>query len=154
MDKTILTEYADMREEVKDLRRRIHKLESEIAKLENSVVTDSVSCGKKGKKPLRTVKITGVPSGMITKKKITLDARRIRLVELESELLDLMNQAEEYIDSIQKSELRMMFRLYYIDDLTWEMVAMEMNYAFPRRKIPYTKDNCRIRHDRYLEKNL
>lgn len=141
-----------MKEEVKDLRRRIHKLESEITKLESSVVTDSVSCGKKGKKPIRTIKITGIPNGLITKKKITLNARRVRLVELESELLDLMNQVEEYIDSIQKSELRMMFRLYYIDDLTWEMVAIKMNYAFPKRRISYTKENCRKRHDRYLEK--
>lgn len=154
MDKAILTEYVAMREEVKDLRKRIRNLESEISRLESSVVTDSVSCGKKGKKPLRTVKITGVPRGLITKKKITLDARRAKLVELESELLDLMNQAEEYIDAIEKSELRMMFRFYYVDDLTWEMVAMKMNYAFPKRKIPYTKDNCRIRHDRYLEKVL
>lgn len=154
LDKTILTEYADMREEVKDLRRRIRNLESEISKLESSVVTDSVSCGKKGKKPIRTVKITGVPAGMIAKKRIALDARRARLVELESELLELMNQAEEYINSIEKSELRMMFRFYYIDDLTWEMVAMRMNYTFPNRRISYTKDSCRMRHDRYLEKNL
>ena len=152
MDKTILAEYADMKEEVKDLRKRIRKLESEISDLEWNVVTDSVACGKKGKKPLRTVKITGIPNGLITKKKISLNARKAMLVEKESELLEMMNLAEEDINSIEKSELRMMFRFYYVDDMTWEMVAMRMNYAFPNRKIPYTKDNCRIRHDRYLEK--
>ena len=49
MEKMILAEYADMKEEIKDLRKRIQKLEREIGKLEDSIVTDSVSCGKKGK---------------------------------------------------------------------------------------------------------
>lgn len=152
MDKNILKEYANMKEEVKNLRQRITKLESEIHKLEQSVVSDSVSCGRRGKKPLGTVKVTGIPNGLISKKKISLESRKAKLIELESELLELMNQAEEYIDSIEKSELRMMFRFYYVDDLTWDMVAMKMNYAFPKRKIPYTKENCRKRHDRFLEK--
>lgn len=151
LDKTILTEYADMREEVKDLRRRIRNLESEISKLESSVVTDSVSCGKKGKKPIRTVKITGIPRGLITKKKIVLDARRARLVELESELLDLMNQAEEYIDAIKKSELRMMFRFYFIDDLTYIQTAAAMNSMFPKRKIKYTDENVKKRIQRFFQ---
>ena len=61
---------------------------------------------------------------------------------------------EEYIEKIEKSRLRTMFRLYYIDNLTWEMVAMQMNYMFPKKKIPFTKDSCRMMHDRYLEKIL
>ena len=59
MEKMILVEYANMKEEIKDLRKRIQKLESEIGRLENSIVTDSVSCGKKGKKSLGTVKVSG-----------------------------------------------------------------------------------------------
>ena len=54
MNKMILIEYADMKEEIKDLRKRIQKLEREIGNLEDSIVTDSVSCGKKGKKSLGT----------------------------------------------------------------------------------------------------
>ena len=65
MEKMILAEYADMKEEIKDLRKRIQKLEREIGKLEDSIVTDSVSCGKKGKKSLGTVKISGVPDGIL-----------------------------------------------------------------------------------------
>ncbi len=37
----------------------------------------------------------------------------------EMELLELMTQAEEYIESVPKSEVRTMFRLYYIDGLPW-----------------------------------
>ena len=39
-----------MKVEAKDLRRRIEKDRSQLWKLENSIVTDSVSRGKKGKK--------------------------------------------------------------------------------------------------------
>ena len=72
-------------------------------------------------------------------------------MEREVKLLELMNEAEEYINSIEKSELRMMFEYYYIDDLTWYQVAQKMNHAFPKRKIKYTEDNCRIRHNRFLD---
>ena len=57
MDKSVLIEYADMKEEIKDLRRRIDAGKRELNKLNNMIVTDSVTCGKKGRKPLRTVKI-------------------------------------------------------------------------------------------------
>ena len=57
VDKQILIEYADMKEEIKDLRRRIQEDKKALDKLNKTVVTDSVTCGKKGKKPLRTVKI-------------------------------------------------------------------------------------------------
>lgn len=141
-----------MKEEIKDLRRRIHENERELAKLENMIVTDSVTRGKRGKKPLGTVKITGRPTAAIALKQKLLKKRNDRLTALEAELLELTNQAEEYIETIPKSELRIMFRLYYIDDLTWYQVALQMNQKFPKRSIKYTEDNCRIRHNRFLEK--
>ena len=61
MDKKILIEYADMKEEIKDLRRRIAEDKKKIEQLNKITVQDSVACGKKGNKPLRTVKITGFP---------------------------------------------------------------------------------------------
>ena len=62
MDKKILIEYADMKEEIKDLRRRIAEDKKKIEQLNKITVQDSVACGKKGNKPLRTVKITGLPN--------------------------------------------------------------------------------------------
>lgn len=141
-----------MKEEIKDLRRRIHENERELAKLENMIVTDSVTRGKRGKKPLGTVKITGRPTAAIALKQKLLKKRNDRLTALEAELLELTNRAEEYIETIPKSELRIIFRLYYIDDLTWYQVALKMNQKFPKRRIKYTEDNCRMRHNRFLEK--
>lgn len=152
MDKNVLIQYVEMKEEIKDLRRRIHENERELAKLENMIVTDSVTRGKRGKKPLGTVKITGRPTAAINMKQRLLKKRNDRLTALEAELLELTNQAEEYIETIPKSELRIMFRLYYIDDLTWYQVALQMNQKFPKRRIKYTEDNCRMRHNRFLEK--
>lgn len=151
MDKSVLIEYADMKEEIKDLRKRIEADKKELERLNNTVVTDSVSCGKKGKKPLRTVKIQGKPTMVIIRKNALLNKRIAKLESLEMELLELTNQVEEYIESIPKSELRMMFRMYYIDDLTWHQVAMRMNQAFPKRRIKYTEDNCKQRHKRFLD---
>ena len=152
MDKNVLIQYVEMKEEIKDLRRRIHENERELAKLENMIVTDSVTRGKRGKKPLGTVKITGRPTAAITMKQSLLKKRNKKLEILEMELLELTNQAEEYIETIPKSELRIIFRLYYIDDLTWYQVALRMNQKFPKRRIKYTEDNCRMRHNRFLEK--
>ncbi len=152
MDKNILIEYADMKEEIKDLRRRIEQNKKELSRLNGQIVMDSVSCGKKGKKPLGTVKITGRPVTAISRKESLLNKRIRRLEELEEGLLELTIQVDEYIETIEKSELRIIFRLYYIDDLTWYQVALRMNQNFPKRKVEYTEDNCRMRHNRFLEK--
>lgn len=152
MDINILVEYADVKEELKDLRRRIEKDRRELKKLEQMTVADVVTKGKKGKKLLGTAKIEGKPHKRIERKKSAIK-RNVKLMEIyETELLEKQTQAEEYIESIEKSELRIMFRLYYIDDLPWYKVAMNMNEIFPKRKIKYTEDSCRMRHSRFLEK--
>lgn len=151
MDKSILVEYSDMREEVKDLRRRIGQLERELDKLNKMIVTDSVTCGKKGKKPLRTVKIHGVPEESIKRKQAMLERNKARLEEAELELLELTNQAEEYIETIKKSELRIIFRFYFIDDLSYVKVAQEMNKMFPRRNIKYTDENIKKKIQRFFQ---
>ena len=151
-DRNILEEYADMKEEIKDLRRRIDAGRRELDKLNKQVVTDSVTCGKKGKKPLRTVKIQGKPTLFIIRKQNALERSISKLERLELELLELQNHAEEYIEQIEKSELRIMFRLYFIDDLSYPKVAMQMNQIFPKRKVKYTEDNVRKRIQRFFEK--
>lgn len=152
MDKNVLIEYADVKMEIKDLRRRIEDKQNRIDKLHTTVMSDTVTMGKKGRKSLGTVKVTGIPDGIITRVETALEKNQ-KLLELrEVELLELQNDVEEYIETIQKSELRIMFRLYYIDDLTWYRVALQMNQKFPKRRIKYTEDNCRMRHNRFLEK--
>lgn len=125
MDREILIQYADMIEEVKDIRKRIEKLGKEVEKLNR-------------KTPDSERKVTA-----LTRWQKTLESKEI-------ELLELTCQVEEYIETIQTSELRTMFRLYYIDLLPWWKVAQQMNRIFPKRK--YTEDSCRIRHERFFKK--
>lgn len=154
MDKKILIEYADMKEEIKDLRRRIENDRRSLEKLNKEVVRDSVACGKKGKKPLRIVKIEGNPTTAAVQKKNALERKIKQLELLEVDLLEKQTEVEEFIEQIEKSKLRMIFRFYYIDGLTWERTAIQMNRAFPKKKISFTGDNCRMLHDRFLKKDL
>ena len=151
MDKSILSEYADMKEEIKDLRRRISEDQNRIDQLKRTIVSDSVTCGKKGKKPIRTVKIKGFPQVEINRRVALMERRQAKLQMLETDLIEKQLQVEEYIQTIQKSELRIMFRLYFIDDLSYPKVAMRMNQIYPKRKIKYTDENVKKRIQRYFE---
>ena len=152
MDKSVLIEYADMKEEIKDLRKRIEADRRELRKLNAMVVADSVTLGKKGKKPLGTYKVEGQPIIAISRKQKAWEKKIAQMEEMEADLLEKQNEVEEYIQQIKKSEIRIMFRLYYLDDLPWYKVAIRMNQMFPNRRIKYTEDNCKQKHKRYFDK--
>ena len=148
MDKTILAQYCDMKEEIYDIRTRIKKLDKF---LENPPLVSDTVKGTRKNGTIGPIKITGIPNTVYARKQ-KLRARYQHLLESkEAELLELTCQAEEYIQSIPKSELRIMFRLYYIDGLTWVQVAHRMNSMFPNRRIKYTEDNCWRRNQRFFE---
>lgn len=152
MDRSVLIEYADMKEEIKDLRKRIETDRKALYNLNSMVVGDVVTLGKKGKKPLGTYKIEGQPIKAISRKQKAWERKIALLEQLEADLLEKQNEVEEYIQQIEKSEIRTMFRLYYIDDLPWYKVAIRMNQMFPNRRIKYTEDNCKQKHKRYFDK--
>lgn len=149
MDKKILIEYCDMKVEIKELRRLIAQTEHRLRKIEKEgTVSDVVSGGMGG---IEHFKVTGYPTPEHSRVERLLKNRRARLKLKEEELMELTNQAEDYIESIEKSELRTMFRLYYIEGLTWAAVAMRMNKLFPKRKIAYTEENCQKRNARFFQ---
>lgn len=151
MDKNILIQYCDMKEEIRDLRRRIGELEKQIHRIEQEgSVKDTVSGGMGG---TQHFVVEGFPVPEYNRKMMLLMARKSMLIEKETELLELTNRVEEYINGIEKSELRIMFRLYYIDNLTWVQVAHRLNSIFPKRRIAYTEDSCRKRNARFFEEN-
>ena len=148
MDKDILVQYCEMKEEIKDLRRRIQKLDRF---LENPPLVADVVKGTRRDGTIGPIKITGIPEPEYIRKQGIRERYRKLLETKEAELLELTCQVEEYIESIPKSELRIMFRLYYIDGLTWVQVAHRMNAMFPKRRIKYTEDNCWRRNQRFFE---
>lgn len=148
MDKEILVQYCEVMEEIKDIRRRIKSLDKFLS--EPHQVSDTVK-GTRRDGTIGSIRITGYPVPEYYRKKGMRERYKEILETKEAELLELTCQAEEYIESIPKSELRIMFRLYYIDGLTWVQVAHRMNSMFPRRRIKYTDDNCWRRNQRFFE---
>ena len=150
MDKEVLMQYCELQEEIKDLRKRIRKLDKF---LENPrIVADTVR-GTRKDGTIGPIKIQGIPLPEYGKKELLRERYKELLERKETELLELTCQAEEYIESIEKADIRIMFRLYYIDGLSWIKVAAAMNRMFPKKKVPYTEDSCRMRNNRFFEKN-
>lgn len=121
---------------------RLEKIEQEGA------VSDVVSGGMGG---IQHFTVEGFPVPGYTKAKNLLISRKQRLKMKEEELLELTNQAEEYIESIKRSEIRIMFRMRYIEGLTWNQVAHQMNEMFSRTKRTYTEDGCRMKGNRFFK---
>ena len=120
MDQSVLVQYSEVMEEIKDLRERIRKLDRFLS--DPPVVSDTVR-GTRKDGTIGPIKITGIPVPEYQRKEKIRERYREMLAEKEAELLELTCKAEEYIESIPKAEIRIMFRLYYIDGLTWEQVA-------------------------------
>ena len=139
-----------MKAEIKYLRGLISQTEKRLERIEEEgEVSDVVSGGMGG---IEHFKVTGFPTPEYARTKELLEYRKKRIKLKEIELLELTNQAEEFIESIEKSELRTMFRLYYIEGLTWIEVSMRMNSLYPKRKIAYTEENCRQKNKRFFDK--
>ncbi len=150
LDKEILVQYCEMKEEIKDLRERIKRLDKYLE--HPTIVADTVT-GSRKDLTIGPIKIDGIPDPVYWRKQSARE-RYKKILELkEAELLELTVQAEEYIDSIPKAELRIMMRMFCIDGLTYVDIAGNMNRAFPGRKIKYTDENVRKRIQRFFEKN-
>ena len=145
IEKHILEQYTDMQEEHKDILRRIRRIEDQIAKMEESgyTVADSVACGKKGKKAIKTVKVEGFPHPDYERKRALLRRYKAKLKLFEEDLTEKQIEVEEYIQSIEDSRIRRIMRYRYLDNLTWQQVAHRMGKH-------HTAEGCRSAHDRFL----
>lgn len=149
MDKEVLIQYCEMKEEIKDLRRRIKELDKFLE--HPPIVSDTVR-GTRKDGIIGPIKVHGIPNPEYWKKEALRERYKKMLEAKESELLELMCQAEEYIESIRKPELRIMIRLFCIDGLSYPAIARSMNSIFPRRAIKYTDENVKKRIQRFFEK--
>ena len=147
MEKQILEQYADIQEEHRDLLRRIEKVEAQLEKMNEKgyVASDTVTCGKRGRKPLGTKKVTGFPFPEYTKKKRALKQYRLQLQLMDEKLHDTLNKVDDYINSVEDSRIRRILRYRYIDDMNWVQVAHQMGKN-------HTPDSCRKVVERFLEK--
>ena len=115
VSKEVLVQYIDLQEEQKEVTERISKLEKQIDKIESDgAVVDKVRGGLGG---IQSFKIEGFPYPEYSRKKTLLYARKATLVELEMELLETLNQVEEFIASISDSHIRRIISLRIVDNL-------------------------------------
>ena len=144
--KYLIGQLNDLKAEIEEKEIKIQELQREIEKMNkgNYLESDSVSCGKKGKKSLGTVRITGFPYPYYEQKKGLLEKRIHNLVERQQELLELITIIEEKIEGVSDSRTRRILELRYIEGLSWVQIA---------NKVGGSPDSCRITSDRFLKKN-
>lgn len=145
MQKHILEQYTDVQAEERDLQRRIQSVTDQLMSMEiqGYMVADSVTCGKKGKKPLGTKRIQGFPLPEYERKKASLKTYKLQLELADSKLLELLSEVEKYIQGIEDGRIRRIIRYRYVDNCSWVQVAHRMGGR-------HTADSCRMACERYL----
>lgn len=142
ISKEILIQYSDLQEEVKEVRERIEKTEMQIVKIEEEGnVVDSVCGGNGGNQHF---KIEGFPYPEYSRKKTLLYARKATLASLEMELMETLNQVEEFIASLDDSRMRRIINFRFIDKLSWVQVANRLDSNS-------TADGVRMEFNRFME---
>lgn len=132
MTKEQLSQYCDLVKERDKLEKRIEKLRKR-----TEYISDSVQNGYK-----RHLVIFGYDLSRANK----LHELEDILVEREAMVIIQQVEIEKFISIIEKSEIRQIFVHRYIDNMDWYQIAQAMGYS--GESVP------RMRHDRYLEKNL
>lgn len=127
--------------------REIELIKNQINNMSCENVTDSV----KGSDPCfpyveHTILISGVDIDGYNRK---VDRLKRKLQKRMDELIDIKVELNEYISTIKDSELRQIFTLRYIDNLTWQQIAIKMG----------GDESCdgsteRKKHDRFLKNSL
>lgn len=127
VSKNILVQYCDLQEEIKRVRRRIGELEKAIAEMDGHGYSeiDTVIGGSGG---IQHFKIEGFPYEKYSKKKTLLYARKSILETLEFDLLEMTNEVEEFITSVEESRMRMILTLRFVENRTYEQIGYVLGY--------------------------
>mgnify|MGYP000755374062 CR=1 FL=1 len=122
MDKNILEQYIELKGEIQDLKDRIDKDERRLAKIEKEgVVSDTVK-GTRSDGTFGSIRITGYPLPEHDRVKSMIKKRVAKLHILEDDLLNVINEVDDFIEKIPESDLRMMFRFKYLADMTLSLI--------------------------------
>ena len=145
MDKDILVQYTDLQEEIRDIRRRAERARGQMERLETEgTVLDAVK-GTRQDGTFGSIRIEGFPYADYEKRRRSLQSYLLKLAEMEEKLLELTNQAEEYINSIEDSRMRRIVQYRILDGLSWYEVADRMGGKA-------TSEGCRKYFERFFEK--
>lgn len=144
MDKGILIQYCDIQEEIKELEQSKLALEKKFKSfLDGSTVTDMVTGGAGG---IQHFKIEGFPIVDYERTRTALTKKIQRIEDKYTDLFELTNEVEEYIDSINDCRMRRIISMRFIDKLSWLQVANRIGKNA-------TADSVRMEFNRFIEKN-
>lgn len=144
ISKEILIQYADLQQEISELQARKIKLEKQFKTfLDGGTVTDMVTGGSGG---IQHFKIEGFPIVAYEKARNALSKNIQKIEDKYTELLELQNDVEEYIESIDDSRMRRIIRMRFLDKMTWNQVANNIGGN-------NTEDSIRMAFNRFLEEN-
>lgn len=142
----MLAQYTELLKEREDIRRRLRRTEARLEKIEEGgyLVADSVTCGKRGKKPLGTKVIRGIPFPELKELRRRLGIQKAQLERAEAAITENVRAVEEYIQGITDSRMRRLLRYRYLDGFGWTEVAIRMGGR-------HTAESCRKSVERFLQ---
>ena len=133
----------DQLRQLRHLKSEIRLLKQQIDNLESEIVTDRVR-GSDVEHPYieRTYIIRG----------LAYDRRKIKRLKEKlqrrvDDLIDLVVEINEYIETIDDSLLRQIITLRHVNGLTWDQVAASIGGG-------NTADSVRMIHDRFLKRDV
>lgn len=130
--KNLLQQYNDVIKERNDLEKRIERI-----KRKSEIASDTVQKGVK-----HYIAIVGYD----VKRKLLIDKYEKLLNNAYLKVDEIKVKIEEFIQTIEDSATRQIFRYKYIDEKNWVQIMFLMNYK--------SESKARMMHDRFLEKNI
>lgn len=144
IDKNVLEQYSSIKKEIADLERMIANSNRKIKKYEKQVVSDTV-IGTRQDGTTGPMKITGIAQQYIDRENELNEKRIQRMGRCKGRLGKLLEETEEYIETIPDSEIRRIARWRYLEELEWNQVAVQMGRG-------YSAGACRKKMERFLQK--
>ena len=130
--------------QLKHLKNEIKLLQTQIDNIKANTTHDLVKASQTEWPYIEcTVKIEGVDIGEYNKKRRRLQRKLNRRVE---ELIDLVEEMNEFIENIDDSLIRQILSLRYVNGLPWEQVAASIGGG-------NTADSVRMTCNRFLDRN-
>ena len=140
MNKKELSQLRYLNREIELLKEQIEKAEQDV---EANMAADTVA----GSNPVwpyqpRSFRVEGIAIPEYERRVGRLKRKLQRRLE---EVMEKREEIEEYIDSIDDSQIRMILTLRYVNGLSWQQVAEHIGGG-------NTADSVRMMHNRFLKK--
>lgn len=143
MKRQQLEQYIYLKQEQKDLEEKIKKIEKQLDKLnEDGLVVDKVRGGEGN---MQSFRIEGFPERDYIKKRTLLIANLQKMEKAEYKALNLLNEIEDYLGTIDDYLVKRIIRLRVVEGYSWQKVAKKIGGN-------NTEGSVKMIYQRYFEK--